>query len=155
MNIVDLFARYIRPYYFTMMVLSVLILFCIIAYYSYMYYYKKSINRFNDVANANRRNIDASVFFFHVDWCPHCKTALPEWDRFKAQNDGKEINGYVIKCVDMNCTQETSDVTRAINQYKIESYPTIKMLRDDNTIEFDSKITSTALESFINTMLND
>ena len=155
MTIVEVLSKYIRPYYYYIITLSVLILFIVVGNYAYSNYIKKSVNKFKDVANANRRNKEATILFFHVDWCPHCKTALPEWNTFKSQNDGKDVNGYVIKCVDMDCTEETSDITRAINEYHIESYPTIKMLRDDQTIEFDSKITNTALNSFITTMLND
>ena len=93
--------------------------------------------------------------FFHADWCPHCKKAQPEWNTFKSQYDGTTVNGYVIKCVDINCTNEKdSSVTASINEYKIESYPTVKMLKDNQVIEFDSKITNTSLNSFVETMLN-
>ena len=93
--------------------------------------------------------------FFHVDWCPHCKTALPEWENFKKQFNNKEVNGYITKCVDVDCTDENSKVQNMISKYDIESYPTVKMVKDKNTIEFDSKITSNTLEHFVNTMLMD
>jgi hypothetical protein len=67
--------------------------------------------------------------------------------------NGKEINGYVIKPVDIDCTKETGDVTELINRYNIDSYPTIKLIREDTTIDFESKITSNTLEKFVNTML--
>ena len=155
MNIVDVLSKYISPYYYYIITILVLILFIIISYYAYDKYQKTTVNKYKDVANANRNNKEATIMFFHVDWCPHCKTAQPFWDTFKSQNDKTEINGYVIKCVDMNCTNETSDITRAINTYNIESYPTIKMLKDEQTIEFDSKITNETLNSFVQTMLND
>lgn len=155
MGITEVFAKYIRPYYYYLITFVVFIIFWVAANYAYNKFYSNSVNRFKDVANANRTNKEATILFFNVDWCPHCKTALPEWNTFKSKNNEKEINGYLIKCVDMNCTDETSDVTRAINEYKIESYPTVKMLRDGQIIEFDSKISNSALESFITTMLND
>mgnify|MGYP000589437578 FL=1 len=40
-----------------------------------------------------------------------------------------------------------------INKYEIESYPTVKMVKDKNTIEFDSKISASTLEHFVNSML--
>ena len=155
-NIIDVFRRLISPYYYYIISIIVLVIFLYVTYYAYYNIYKKSEpNKFKDVANVNRRNKEVTVFFFHVDWCPHCKKALPEWNTFKAQNDGKQINGYLVKCVDLNCTNETSDITRAINEYNIDSYPTVKMLKENQKIEFDSKITSTALDSFVVTMLND
>ena len=155
-NIVEVLRKMIAPYYYTILTLVVMIIFLSLTYYAYNnLYLKANKNKFNDVANVNQRNKDVTIFFFHVDWCPHCKKALPEWNKFKADNDGKSVNGYKVNCVEMDCTNETSDITRAINEYNIESYPTIKMLKDNQKIEFDSKITNTALNSFVITMLND
>lgn len=153
-NIVEVLRKYIRPYYYYIIFPVVLIIFIVSGYYAYNQFAKKEKSRFKDVANVNRRNQEAVIYFFHVDWCPHCKKALPEWNNFKSQNDGVEINGYKLKCIETNCTKETSDITRIINQYNIDSYPTIKLIRDEKTIDFDSKITASSLDKFVNTMLN-
>jgi thiol-disulfide isomerase/thioredoxin len=154
-NFIEVARKFIRPYYYYIITFVVLIIFIYAGVYAYNTFYTNKIaNKFSNVANSNRTTKEVDLLFFHVDWCPHCKKALPEWDNFKQNYEGKEINGYVVKCVDMDCTNETSDVTRAINTYKIDSYPTIKMLKENQTIEFDSKITNSSLEQFVNTMLN-
>jgi thiol-disulfide isomerase/thioredoxin len=154
-NFIEVARKFIRPYYYYIITFVVLIIFIYAGVYAYNTFYANKIaNKFSDVANANRANKEVDILFFHVDWCPHCKKALPEWNNFKQNYEGKEVNGYVVKCVDMDCTNETSDITRAINTYKIDSYPTIKMLKENQTIEFDSKITNSSLEQFVNTMLN-
>jgi thiol-disulfide isomerase/thioredoxin len=153
-NLIDVVTKLIRPYYYRIITVVLIILFIVVGYYGYNTIVNKEKNKFKDVANENRRNKEAPVYFFHVDWCPHCKKALPEWKKFASTYDGKEINGYLIKCYDVDCTNETSDVTVFINKYKIESYPTVKLIRDDNTIDFDSRITSSSLDQFVNTMLN-
>ena len=156
-GIVDVLRKYIRPYYYYILAIIILIIFLIASNYAYNKYYGSmntaSNSKFKDVANSSHTSKEAQVYFFHVDWCPHCKKALPDWNQFKSQIDGKEINGYVVKCVDLNCTDETGDITAAINKYSIESYPTVKLVKDEQTIDFDSKITTTALEQFVNTML--
>ena len=83
-NIVDVLRRYIRPYYYYIITIVILIIFLFISYYAYtsLYANKKS-NKFTNVANANRRSKDVNIYLFHVDWCPHCKKALPEWNSFK------------------------------------------------------------------------
>ena len=155
-GVVEVVSNLFRPYYNYVLVLICIIIFVALAQYAYANYYKKTAdNKFANVANANRRNKESDIMFFHVDWCPHCKTALPEWNNFKKQYDNKEINGRVIKCKDIDCTKENSDVTSLINTYSIESYPTVKLLKDNKTIDFDSKITSHTLEQFVNTMLVD
>ena len=67
--------------------------------------------------------------------------------------NGKQIKGYNIKCIDVNCTSESDEVNSYINQFEIESYPTVKMVKGGEQIEFDARITSDNLESFIEAML--
>ena len=153
-NFIEVATKLIRPYYYYIIAAVVLIIFILVAYYGYAKFAADQKNKFKDVANANRRNKETIIYFFHVDWCPHCKKALPEWKRFVSAHDSKEFNGYKLKCLDMDCTSETSEITEYINKYKIDSYPTVKLIRDGNVIDFDSKITSSSLEQFVNTMLN-
>ena len=153
-NLIEVMSKIVRPYYYYIIAFVILIIFSVVAFYAYNNIKAQQKNRFSDVANVNRRNSEAIVYFFHVDWCPHCKKALPEWKNFVSKYDGKEINGYKLKCVDMDCTKETSNITELINRYNIDSYPTIKLIRDSNTIDFESKITTTSLEKFVNTMLD-
>lgn len=154
-GLVEVVANYIRPYYYYIIVITFGLIFATLSYYAYINYYKKTIdNKFANVANANRRNKEVDIVFFHVDWCPHCVNAKPEWNRFKQQYNDKEINGYIIKCKDVDCTTETSEVTSIMSKYNIESYPTIKMMKDAKIIDFDSKIKSTSLEQFVIAMVS-
>ena len=110
------------------------------------------------MSNDNQRENEVGVviYFFHADWCPHCKKALPEWKGFSQTNDGKVINGYKVNCVDIDCTNEDdSKVTEYINKFEIDSYPTVKMIKDGKTIEFDSRITNNTLNSFLETMVTE
>ena len=156
-NIVEVLQRYIAPYSTYLLGFIVFIIFIIAAKYAYDIYYIKPQNDKNavhkDVANANRQSTDVMIYFFNVDWCPHCKKAKPEWDKFKNKMDGKEVNGYKIVCVDMNCTDETPEITSVINEFSIEGYPTVKMVKDQQKIDFDSKITKETLEVFVETMV--
>lgn len=155
-GIVDVVNKYFRPYLFKLMILILFVIFAYAAYYGYHSIYLKRASKFSNVANSGGSSSGnvATVYMFHVDWCPHCKKALPEWNSFVSAYDGKEVNGHVIKCVDVDCTKESSEVTSIIDQYNIESYPTIKLVKDDKVIEFDSKISQNTLEQFVNTMVN-
>jgi thiol-disulfide isomerase/thioredoxin len=156
-KLIEVIQNYLRPYYYYILALIILILCALVANYGYKHFYKKnqSQSKFSDVANADRRDKVANVLFFHVDWCPHCKTALPEWNAFVNQYNGEQINGFKVECVDIDCTKETPDVTAAMNKYNIESFPTVKMLKDEKIIDFDSKITTSTLQQFCTTMLSD
>ena len=46
------------------------------------------------MANNNRGTSEAKLMFFSADWCPHCKKAKPEWDKFSSEYANKEIGYY-------------------------------------------------------------
>jgi thiol-disulfide isomerase/thioredoxin len=134
----------------------VALLLVIIAYYTYKHYADSKTS-----FNANREHIPkdqnsnklATLMLFYVDWCPHCKTAKPEWETLKDQYDGKSINGYTINFIEYNCTNETAEISQLMDKYNIEGYPTIKLVKDNQIIEYDAKPTKSTMEQFLNTVL--
>ena len=99
-------------------------------------------------------NSSAQLLFFSTDWCPHCSTASPEWSTFSNNFDGADINGYTIRCIDVNCTDDSNPETQdLIQEYSVQGYPTIKMLKNGKTIDFDAKVTNNFLEQFIINMV--
>lgn len=154
-HIVDVLNRYFRPYKRVFIFILILVIF-IYAIRYWMNRTKVEPTKFDDVANSTDRQKDAVIYFFHADWCPHCKKAEPEWAAFQTSYHNKVINGYTINCTDVNCTDETNTASTAlINKFGVDSYPTVKMDRDGTIIDFDSKVTSSALGSFANIMLVD
>jgi thiol-disulfide isomerase/thioredoxin len=126
------------------------------------YYIYKQSTKTTAGFNANREHAPkggsggskvANLMLFYVDWCPHCKTAKPEWENLKAEYEGKTINGYKIIFTEYNCTTESSETEELMNKYKIEGYPTIKLLKDNQIIEYDAKPTKATMEQFLNTVL--
>lgn len=123
----------------------------------YMYYnYLKNVSRevyesvHDDLQTADRR---AEIMFFHTTWCPHCKSAKPEWDELKAVHNNSTINGYKVTFTEIDCTEETPEVEELIQKYKIEGYPTIKLIKDGQVIEYDAKPTKETMLEFLNTVL--
>ena len=109
-------------------------------------------NRENMPKDTNS-NKTATLMLFYVDWCPHCKTAKPEWDSLKAEYEGKTINGYTLSFVEYNCTNESAETAELMDKYSIEGYPTIKLVKDNQIVEYDAKPTKSTMEQFLNTVL--
>ena len=159
-SIKNIFFSFVNPRKNVFWVIFLMIVFIFASYYGYNYFYLPwlSSKRYSDVANtdptATGNGGDVTIYFFSADWCPHCKTALPEWQNFSQNYNGKEVNGYVIKCVNINCTDNTdADVQEYIQKYNIEGYPTIKMTKVNKVIDFDAKVTNSALNSFVTNMV--
>ena len=110
-------------------------------------------------ANEEKRNGDdngnktAEMLLFYVDWCPHCKTAQPAWNDLKSEYENRTINGYKVIFTEVNCTTESAEVEQMMNKYKIDGFPTIKLLKDGQIIEYDAKPTKETMEQFLNTVL--
>lgn len=140
-------------------VLFVLIFVCIIILFYFLYNYltKKTVsykeNSEHMTNGSNSSTKEAEILLFSTDWCPHCKSAKPEWEQVKTEYDGKVVNGYSILFTDVNCTNESPEVEKMMNQYKIEGYPTIKLLKDGQVVEFDAKPTKANLTQFLNTVI--
>jgi len=111
-----------------------------------------SANRENASADPNSSK-SANLMLFYVDWCPHCKTAKPEWETLKSEYEGKSINGYNVVFTEYNCTNESAEVSQLMDKYSIEGYPTIKLIKDNQVIEYDAKPTKSTMEQFLHTVL--
>ena len=105
-------------------------------------------------SHTNREDTNScELLFFHVNWCPHCKTAIPVIDEIRDEYQNKVINGYRVIFTDIDCTVETPEIENIISKYKIEGYPTIKLIKDGNIIDFEAKPTKDSLISFLNSAI--
>jgi thiol-disulfide isomerase/thioredoxin len=130
------------------------ILFIILALLYYFYYVAPQKNaKYQANQGSNEPTNNAELLFFFADWCPHCKTAKPIWDELKSQYQTKTINGYQVIFTEINCTEETAEVDKMMNKYNVEGYPTIKLLKDGQVIEYDAKPSKETLTQFLNTVL--
>ena len=141
-----------------MMAIVVGLIFAIVALFYYRYYVAPTLsttykaNR-EDVSNDSSNGKTSELLFFYTDWCPHCKTAKPVWEDIKAEYQTKRINGYKVIFTDVNCTNDSADVEQMMDKYKVEGYPTIKLLKDGQVIEYDAKPSKDTLVQFLNTVL--
>jgi thiol-disulfide isomerase/thioredoxin len=137
-------------------VIIFILLVLLLAYYTYKQYTdgKTSFHANREhIPKDQNSNKTATLMLFYVEWCPHCTNAKPEWESLKEEYDGKNINGYTVSFVEHNCTTETAEITQLMDKYSIEGYPTIKLIKDNQVIEYDAKPTKSTMEQFLNTVL--
>lgn len=140
----------------TLFILGMIILGIAVGAYYYHNYVSPSINQTykpNNEIGAPQESATAELMFFYADWCPHCKAAKPIWNDLKSEHENKTINGYKIMFTDVDCSEESDEVSKLMNQYSIEGYPTIKLLKDGQVIEYDAKPSKETLTKFLNTVL--
>lgn len=139
----------------TIFMVAIIIIFISVSIYFYVSKFKHNFkyNLENNTDNNNNNTSQAELMLFSVDWCPHCKKAKPIWEDLKQEYENKTVNGYTIIFTDIDCTNENPEIEKIINKYKIEGYPTIKLLKNGQVIEYDAKPSKATLEEFLNTVL--
>jgi len=148
------------------LVVFIVIVFVAAAAYAYVHYYqpKKAKVQFADVPNyGSDEDKEILITMFHVNWCPYCTTAKPQYEEFKNQYDGQVVNGYRVTIVETDCTEDKDtgldpDVQHAMDKYDIKSYPTVKALVPDaktgvpTQVSFDARVTKTNLDRFLESL---
>ena len=89
----------------------------------------------------------ADLYFFYTSWCPHCKTAMPVWNKLKENT--KSVKDININFYEVDCDKDSATAEK----YNVEGYPTIKLVYNDKVITYDAKPDIDTLKQFLNTSL--
>ncbi len=85
------------------------------------------------------------VFFFYTEWCPYCKKARPEWEKFKAPLENTSRGDYKFVFTEVDCDKNEA----LASKYGVVGYPTIKLLKDGKITEYDAKTSANTLNAFV------
>lgn len=143
--------------FFIIVTIALLIAAIVYVYKNYL------VPKMNPTYAPNKEFVDkddddreAEIMIFTVDWCPYCKKAIPVWDKFQKEYEGRKINGYTLYFRTINCTDENdAEVKDLLNRYNIDGYPTIKLIKDGEPISFDAKPEFETLQQFLQTVLSN
>jgi thiol-disulfide isomerase/thioredoxin len=134
------------------MILFLVAIFIGIAFYIYKTYISPRINPSyveNKEILTEEAQKEAVLYFFYTTWCPHCKKAKPEWQKIKDEYQDKPINNTRVIFREVDCDKEEE----VADKFKVDGYPTIKLIKDDQIIEYDAKPNYETLVQFLHTTL--
>ena len=106
---------------------------------------KHQVNK--EFVNKNDSN-DVLILYFYTQWCPYCKQSMPEIKKFEEYVTG--LNGeidYKITVTKIDCDENTT----MADKYKIQGYPTIKLIYKGKVYDYDAKPTKQNLIQFLET----
>ena len=138
-----------------LLVIILIIIFSGVFYFVYNNYIKDNIIKNHSlnrefVGKKKDTSYDVLVLFFYTEWCPYCKQALPEITKFEdyitVQNSN---NDYKITLKKIDCDKNST----LADKYKIEGYPTIKLLYKKEIYNYDAKPDKTSLIKFLETSI--
>lgn len=146
LSFVDKMKNFVKKNLYS--IIAILLFVGVLCYLVYRMYNAHVKNSYETPEQGGNSNI-VEVMYFYTNWCPHCKNAKPEWDQFKEIYQGKTINNMKINCLDINCDEDEATA----DKYKVEAYPTIKLLKDGTVYEYDAKPNVDTLGQFLNSVL--
>ena len=137
----------------TAVILLLVVLFISISVYVYNVYVEPRLNP-SYVANKEFKETDdtsaeAELLYFYTEWCPYCKKARPIWNSLKEKYENTKINNTRVYFKEVDCDKNE----KMADEYNIEGYPTIKLIKDGQVIEYDAKPNLENLEKFLHTTL--
>ena len=144
---------------YTIIAILFLLLLTFIIYYVYTKYYSTKLLELYKPNNEKMplwtkdNTNEVEIMFFFANWCPHCKTAKPEWEKAKAEYNNNTIDGYKILFVDVDCTNPDAKTTTMMDKYNVEGFPTIVLLKNNEVITYDAKVTYDHLSQFLKSAL--
>ena len=130
------------------------IIFIIVSVFVYNNYIKNfiennhSVNReFVDTRNTDN---DVLILYFYTEWCPYCKQASPEINKFEEYiKTLNASNDFIITLTKIDCDKNSS----VADKYKVENYPTIKLIYKKEVYNYDAKPSKEYLIQFLETSI--
>ena len=129
-------------------------IFAGIGYFSYIRFIKPTLNVKHalnkEFINRDKESDDVLILLFKTAWCPYCKRAIPEWKKFEdyARNVNN-TNDYKLTLRTVDCDDEPD----LAEKFKVEGYPTIKLIYKGKTYDYDAKPDFNNLVEFLETSI--
>ena len=86
----------------------------------------------DDGLEGFKSNTTLQCTMYYTEWCPHCKSAKPEWNKLMNEFNGKNVNGKKILITKIDC-EKYPELAKKQN---IEGYPTFKFVLDGSELEY-------------------
>ena len=152
-----IFNRAFSDKLFLIFILFLILIFIAMAIFAYNNYIKPEIDNkhllnkeFRGKSDDSEQN-DALIIYFFTEWCPYCKKAKPEWDKFQEYvKNVNNTNDYKINLLTIDCDKKPE----MANKYNIEGYPTIKLIHKGKTYDYDAKPDKQHLVDFLESSIN-
>ena len=74
--------------------------------------------------------------------------------KWNKKYNGKIINGYELVVKKVDCSDDKNEQVKMVqDKFQIDGYPSIKLIKQNETVDFDAKPDKVNLEEFLDKVL--
>ena len=137
-----------------LLVSILVIIFIIVSVFVYNNYIKNFIEKNHsenrEFVDTKKTNNDVLILYFYTEWCPYCKQALLEINKFEEYiTTVNATNDFIIRLTKIDCDKNST----IADKYKVENYPTIKLIYKKEVYNYDAKPSKEHLIQFLETSI--
>ena len=147
----------LEKYKTSLTIIFAALLFLILFFLIYIYYLKPNLTP-SFVENKEYVPKDSvkkagDLYFFYASWCPYSKKALKNITQYRENNPTFEkVTINYIFLQDENDDTNIVEFEKKYNK-KIDGYPTIYFIYNNQVIEFDAIVNDENLNTFFNSVI--
>jgi protein disulfide-isomerase A6 len=108
----------------------------------YLKYKAKYINLQNKLNKRGGGNNQVNIILFKADWCGHCKSFKPTWEKITELYNKK----YNFIVYDADTQKEI------FKKYEVDAFPTILIEYGDNVVPYEGDRSFEEMNDFLNNL---
>ena len=124
---------------------KVLVIVLIIVVLVAAYYFMSKSNVSENFSSKLENKDKASFVMFYADWCPHCQNAKPIVNDLQEEVSNDNQLKKNVEIIKVNCEEEKE----LANKYQISGYPTFKLIKDSEVVEYEGGADKDQFMSFL------
>ena len=132
--------------------IGLVLLFVIMGGYMVYNYYmtskKNDTSKF--IENKEFENVedvvDAEMYYFYTEWCPHCEEVKPVWDEIREKYSNKYFNISFFS-IDCDKDKDTAD------DFNVKEYPSYVLVVKGKKYIYDAQLDRETFSLFLNSVV--
>jgi len=88
---------------------------------------------------------DTKLVIAKANWCGHCRTAAPVFERLKSESPLTLSNGKRVLVQILDSDEDKEE----IKKYNVKGFPSIMLIKDGNTMEYSGERSYDAIKAFL------
>ena len=101
---------------------------------------------FNERTTEGFSNAGKSVVICKADWCGHCKSAAPEFEKLVSSSPITLKDGSTAKVKMLDADKDKSE----LSQYDVKGFPTVLFMNNGKSTEYPGPRTSEDIIEYLN-----